>query len=191
MDPGFFFFHEYWRESNMNMSDSDEDVDGIDMNDPPGLFESETYSFEREINDELSISPIEREIRRKQFFENLHNQQISKETKRSKELKELDVGFKLMQLGHEKVIDIITIRMQAHKTIASLVFLQRVVRGYLTRRAVKQSILLRRKQQELERENVIRRICDSEHTKVEKLRLKNESLRVRKLDRPTNKDNTR
>ena len=39
----------------MNMSDSDEDVDGIDMNDPPGLFESETYSFEREINDELSI----------------------------------------------------------------------------------------------------------------------------------------
>ena len=154
----------------MNMSDSDEDVDGIDMNDPPGLFESETYSFEREINDELSISPIEREIRRKQFFENLHNQQISKETKRSKELKELDVGFKLMQLSHEKVHDIITIRMQAHKTIASLVFLQRVVRGYLTRRAVKQSILLRRKQQELERENVIRRICDSEHTKVEKLR---------------------
>ena len=159
------------------MSNSDEELDDIDMNDPPGLFEGETYNFEEETVDD--ISPIEKDLARDRFVKDLYSKQRSKEKNRAGALKDLDVGFKLMQLSHENLHDIITIRMQAHKTIASLVFLQRIVRGFLARRAVKQSILFRKKQEELERENAIRRICDDKHTQVERLRRDNEFLRVR------------
>ena len=176
------------------MSNSDEELDDIDMNDPPGLFEGETYNFEEETVDD--ISPIEKDLARDRFVKDLYSKQRSKEKNRAGALKDLDVGFKLMQLSHENLHDIITIRMQAHKTIASLVFLQRIVRGFLARRAVKQSILFRKKQEELERENAIRRICDDKHTQVERLRRDNEFLRVRyfPLDlevTPTNNNNHR
>ena len=161
------------------MSNSDEELDDIDMNDPPGLFEGETYNFEEETGDD--ISPIEKDLARQRFVKDLHSKKSSKEKNRARALKDLDVGFKLMQLSHENLHDIITIRMQAHKTIASLVFLQRIVRGFLARRAVKQSISFRKKQEELERENAIRRICDDKHTQVERLRRDNEFLRVRQL----------
>ena len=169
------------------MSNSDEELDDIDMNDPPGLFEGETYNFEEETADD--VSPIETELAHQRFVKDLQRKQRSKEKNRARALKDLDVGFKLMQLSDENLHDIVTIRMQAHKKIAHLIFLQRIVRGFLARRAVKQSILFRKKQKELERENTIRRVCDDKHTQVERLRRDNEFLRVRlyRFSRSTSK----
>eukprot|EP00938_MAST-03A_sp_MAST-3A-sp1_P003069 g3069.t1 len=93
------------------MSNSDEELDDIDMNDPPGLFEGETYNFEEETVDD--VSPIETELAHQRFVKDLQRKQRSKEKNRARALKDLDVGFKLMQLSDENLHDIVTIRMQA------------------------------------------------------------------------------
>ena len=105
-------------EREREMSNSDEELDDIDMNDPPGLFEGETYNFEEE--QVFDISLLSRPLGKRSDSQDLYSKQRSKEKNRAGALKDLDVGFKLMQLSHENLHDIIMIRMQAHKLLSSL-----------------------------------------------------------------------
>ena len=166
--------------SSHTMSDSEEN-DGIMIhNDPPGIFEEEVYDFHEDTNVTHILGPIEEEVEKKKAFEIHRREQNKKCTARSKELKELDFGFKLMLLSRDstQIRDVATIRIQAYRIISSLVTLQRTVRGYLTRREIRRNLEFRKRQQELGSQNKIRRICDVEHSEIEKIRRDNENLRV-------------
>ena len=117
------------------MSNSDEELDDIDMNDPPGLFEGETYNFEEETVDD--VSPIETELAHQRFVKDLQRKQRSKEKNRARALKDLDVGFKLMQLSDENLHDIVTIRQTGSDVrIKTIILLTLLTTHTLLRRRV-------------------------------------------------------